>query len=545
MLTYNKNYTLKRKDRPWLLFVLALVWVLGTVFFHSAWEPYEPFVFAVVKGITYNNSWLVPYVSGAPYLEIQPFYFWLYAAVIKMFGITNVSYIANMVRVINTLIIFAALSILGRVGSGLSVFKSGRTVILILISTFGFINISYKLSPNILIVLGFGLFIYALQKHKELPGISGWYLFLGLLFMSINFTCEFILIAFILIAILPVIDKHWRSGRYAVTVFIGISLFLMIFYIYIIQLKEVSPEFFQEWQYRYSRLIYRNSYNFWVQTFETIKLLSWYVAPSWILAVWSILKRRREIFTDKTLQVSIILTIMLFLFTCISGDDIENCIFPCVVLFALIAVAELDSIRITIVSLFNSFSIILFGLIGFLLWALYLALSFDTRYNDIINYLLELAQGYHYQFSFWHVVLALIISTIWLILITRKHIRGREMVTNWASGSSFVLVLFLTLWLPWFDSVLTFKPLVNSSIRYLERNKCVATNKANSTQVALWYYYANVNLIPTFVNLNFSICNQAVISTSNVKEIDTKQWRIVWQAKRPIDKQIYYVLRRK
>jgi 4-amino-4-deoxy-L-arabinose transferase-like glycosyltransferase len=545
MLTYNKNYKLKRKDRPWLLFVLAIVWVLGTVFFHSAWEPYEPFVFAVVKGITYNNSWLVPYVSGAPYLEIQPFYFWVYAAVIKIFSITDISAIANTIRIINSLIILAVLAVLARVGSGLSVFKSGRTVILILISMFGFINISYKLSPNIFIVLGFGLLLYALQKHKDLPGISGWYLFLGLLLMSINFTCEFILIALILLIILPAIDKYWRSGRYCITLFIGIGLFLMIFYIYTVQLQQVSPEFFQDWQYRYGRLIYRSHYNFWLQTAETLKLLSWYVAPAWILTLWSIATKRRKIFQDKTLQVSVILIALLFIFTCISGDNVESCIFPSVILFALLAAAEVDSIRITIVSLSNSFSVIIFGLIGSLLWILYIALSMGTRYNDIVNYLLNLAQGYHYRFNLWQVLLALVISIIWLIMITRKHIRGREMVTNWAAGSTFVVVLFLTLWLPWFDSVLTFEPLIKNSIKYIKPDQCVATNKANSTQVALWYYYANISLIPTFVNLNYSICNQALIGTDNPKEIDARQWQIVWQAKRPIDKQVYYVVRRK
>ena len=76
MLTYNSTPKVNRKDPPWLLFILALIWVLGTAFFHSPWEPYEPFVFAVVKGIMHSNSWLVPYVSSAPYLEIQPFYFW-------------------------------------------------------------------------------------------------------------------------------------------------------------------------------------------------------------------------------------------------------------------------------------------------------------------------------------------------------------------------------------------------------------------------------------------------------------------------------------
>ena len=56
MLTYQEKNIPKRKDLPWLLFVLVLIWVSGTAFFHSPWEPYEPFVLAVVIGILHNNS---------------------------------------------------------------------------------------------------------------------------------------------------------------------------------------------------------------------------------------------------------------------------------------------------------------------------------------------------------------------------------------------------------------------------------------------------------------------------------------------------------
>ena len=139
MLTYSPVAAKpKRKDRPWLLFVMVLIWIGGATFFHSPWEPYEPYVVAIVKSIVKTNSWLVPYISpGTPYLELQPFYFWLYALVIKLFNFTDV---ANAIRLMNTGIILLILFILGKIGSGLSAFKNGRSVVMIMISTIGFIN---------------------------------------------------------------------------------------------------------------------------------------------------------------------------------------------------------------------------------------------------------------------------------------------------------------------------------------------------------------------------------------------------------------------
>jgi hypothetical protein len=47
MLTYTPNPKPRRKDRPWLLIIMVLIWIGGATFFHEPWEPYEPFVVAV------------------------------------------------------------------------------------------------------------------------------------------------------------------------------------------------------------------------------------------------------------------------------------------------------------------------------------------------------------------------------------------------------------------------------------------------------------------------------------------------------------------
>jgi len=544
MLTYSQNVNPKRKDRPWLLVVLSLIWVLGTAFFHSPWEPYEPFVVAVVKGILSDHSWLVPYVSHVPYLHIQPFYFWIYSAILKLFNVNNIYSIANSIRLINTLVILSVIILSARIGSNLAAYKNGRTVVLLLISGIGFINNAYQLSPNILVLLGFCFYLYALQFHRKLPGISGWLLFVGLMLISISFTCEFIAIAFFILLLLPLLDKHWQNRHYLTTAVIGVTLFGVIFYLYSYQLQQVNSDFFWQWKQRYIAIYDFRHYNILHQFIQTLSLLSWYVVPSWLLVIWTIYKRRLNIFKDKIIQVNILLASLFFLFAVFSGKDVENTIFPIILPFTFIASLEIDSIRITIVSLLNWFSIFIFGVLGLIIWGGYFAFDFNVP-QQLVNKLLELSPNFTYNFNIWQLSLAILITLIWLFMITRRHIRGREVVTNWASGTTFVLVLFMALWLPWFDAVLTFKPIVEGSLNYINNKSCVATNGYDTTQSALWYYYANVNLLPSFINLNDSLCNQAVVATDNISSIDQHVWNIVWQAKRPIDKKTYFVLKHK
>ncbi|MCC2625087.1 MAG: hypothetical protein K0R14_960 [Burkholderiales bacterium] len=544
MLTYNEKIKPKRKDRPWLLLVLALIWVFGTAFFHSPWEPYEPFVLAVVKSILRDNHWLIPYVAHIPYLEIQPFYFWLFAAILKLIHVNNIDSIAGSVRLINTSLIFAVIALCARIGSNLSAFKNGRSVVLILISSVGFISLSYQVTPDIIVILGFCLYLYALQLHKELPGISGWLLFTGLLFISISFSCEFILIALLTLILLPLLDKHWRNRDFFMTVAISVTLFGITFFSYCYGFAQVGGDFFWLWKNKYMEIIHTDNYNILRQLTETLLIMSWFVLPASFLVIWTIYKRKKAIFKDKIIQVNIILAIMFFLFAILSGKNVGQAIFPIVLPFVFVASLEIDSIRITIVSLLNWFCIFVFGTFGVIIWVGYVLLGLNLP-QAFVTAVLHKTQQFHYQFSIWHFFLAIIITGIWLFMITRRGIRGREVVSNWASGTTFILILFLTLWLPWFDSILTFRPMVEESLKKIDVNNCIVTNGSNTVQSALWYYYADINLLPTVPGLNFNVCSQALLATENINEIDQTAWNIVWQEKRPIDKKSYVVLRHK
>lgn len=542
MLTFSPSPKPQRKDLPWLLLLMVVIWIGGATFFHSPWEPYEPYVVAVVKSIINTNSWIVPYIStGYPYLDLQPFYFWIYALIIKIF---NFSDIANAIRVINTVFILAVIALLGRIGSGLNAYKNGRSVIMILISSIGFINNAYQLSPNIIILLGFALYFYALQKSASMPGISSGLLAFGLILISINFTGEFLLIALFMLLILPIIDKRWRNYSYCTTTIAGIFVFALIFGSYIWQLNSVDHRFLLEWEHKYTAIVkfepnqFLKSLKFYFQT------LLWYLIPSWILVVWTIYKRRSKIFADNILYANIIFAGLLLIFAVISGKYDESPVFPIIIPFVLIASVEIDSIRISIVSLLNWFSIFTFGISGICVFLLYAALNFGHPRN-LFSYAQFYAPGYIFNFNIWQLALAIIITVIWIFMVTRKHIRGREMVTNWASGTTFCLVIFVSLCLPWFDSLLSFKDVVGSSEKYLNRTfgSCIATPEQNRLPSAIWYYFADVRLRfdPDFMNGN---CKQALIVVNKGQSVSYPGWHVVWSAKRPIDVNRYVLLER-
>ncbi len=541
MLTYSSNPKPLRKDRPWLLFLMAIIWIGGATFFHAPWEPFEPYVVAIVKSIIASNSWLVPYISSnAPYLELQPFYFWLFALIIKIFGFTD---IANAVRLINALLIFFFIALVGKIGSNQPAFKNGRSVVMILISSVGFINNAYQLSPNIVVLLGFALYIYSLQNLFLRPGISAWTLSISLIFISINFTGEFICIALFILFLLPIVSRRWRKQEYMICVLSSLVLFSAIFFSYIWQLNSVNHDFFIEWKNRYLPFISLDYKNYLSNAYFYLHTFVWYLVPSWFLCAWTIYKRKKTLLKDSVLQISVLLVSLIIVLAIINVKQDESVIFPIIIPFVLIGAVEIDSIKIAIVALLNWFCLFTFGLAGIALAVLYIALNIGHP-EELFEKAHYYAPNYTYQFNVWQLALAVLMSLIWVFMITRKHIRGREMVTNWASGTTFVLIMFISLCLPWFNAVLSFQGLVGESIPFIKSaNQCVATNQANRIQNAIWYYYADVSLVPE-VNFTQGKCNQALVTVEDNHEVNIPHWKVIWSGKRPVDFRRYVLLER-
>lgn len=555
MLNYNPNsVNLKRSsDKPWLLISIAFFWLCGTAFFHSPWEPDEPFVVAVVKDIIRHHSWLMPHLGQQAYLDIQPFYFWIFAFIIKLLNISTIYSIVNSVRLINTFFIVATLWFSGQIGSKLPAFKNGRSVVLLLISSVGFINNSYQLTPHLIVLLGLVIYLYALQLHARLPGISACLLFIGLLLISINYSAEFIIFAIINLLLLPVIFKAWRSSAYITTLGIGFCLFAIVFGLYCYEFYSIQPYFFLTWRNQYLDFHLRA---FSLERFkEVVLFISWYCFPWLFLVIWSIYKRRVKLFNDPIIIIATIFSILLVIFSLFRHNNVENDIFPIVLFSTLIASLELDSVRLNLISLVNWFSIFIFATLGSVLWFTFIFLNlYKLRMldlhtpwvNTIISFIFKYAPSYTYRFNILNLLIAILITLIWLFLISRKHIRGREAVTNWASGMTFVLILFMSLWLKWFDSILSFRGVVASSLNYIDSHSCILTKHYTNLQIALWSYYAdiNLNINPKDINEDTS-CDQALIVTDDLNTINSHVWQIVWTGKRPIDKVSYVLVKHK
>jgi hypothetical protein len=343
--------------------------------------------------------------------------------------------------------------------------------------------------------------------------------------------------------LLPLISKNWQFSGYYISLSLGLMVFILIFGSYAWQLNKVDHSFFIDWEHKYTDIFAFKPFLWWYSLIFYLYTLAWYLVPSFILVGWTVYKRRKQLFNDKILLVCVLLTMSLILCACLSPSQQEAKIFPIILPIVLLASVEIDSVRISIVALMNWFSICIFGVVTLCIGALYFALCFGHPIK-----LLHLAKFYvpQYQFNFnlWQFLLALTIMVLWLFMITRKQIRGREMISNWASGITCGLVMFVSLCMPWFNSMLSFQDLVKSSEPYLDNKAtCIATYETNSIQSAVWYYYANIRLKQTNNPLQTN-CKKILLGSEVNQLINYPGWHIIWSSQRPIDTKHYLLLER-
>ena len=124
---------------------------------------------------------------------------------------------------------------------------------------------------------------------------------------------------------------------------------------------------------------------------------------------------------------------------------------------ALLGAAQLDGLRRGAAAFINWFGIMAFGLIAVFLWLGFFAMNYGWP--------AKLAERAAYFSPYYTpdidpipMAVALLFTPLWLWAITRKNIRGRQAVTNWAAGVTLAWALLMTLFLPWLDAAKSHAP---------------------------------------------------------------------------------------
>lgn len=132
----------------WLALALALLISFTGIWNHSLWTPDEPRVAGIGREMLASGDFLVPHLSGEPFLEKPPLTWWGMSAAMAIGGVT-----AGAARLSAGLCSFLVLLLVFDLGARLADRRAGLCALLVLASSWSFLSYGHRISVDVWLLL--------------------------------------------------------------------------------------------------------------------------------------------------------------------------------------------------------------------------------------------------------------------------------------------------------------------------------------------------------------------------------------------------------
>ncbi|MES1989066.1 MAG: glycosyl transferase, partial [Pseudomonadota bacterium] len=511
-----------------LLLLLCAIWIVLGLIGHAPWKPLESTSINIVKNILDGGSILAPLVSGESFPSNSPLYYLSAAASAKL--LSPLLSIHDGARLFNTIWLAILLLMVGMTGRELWTRGVGRHTTFIMIGTIGLILSAHSLSAEIanLTCLATGFYALALSKRRPWRASALLGTALGIGFLSFGVMPALILLSTALI--LPLIFKIWRTKSFAKFLSLAILIAAPIILTWILLLQHYYPAMLLGWwQFNLNNFNQLNHLYF-------LRILIWYAWPALPLALIGLWSYRQQLLNKPKFQlmISFFICSLFFLGFGASSKDINA--LPLLLPLVALGAGSVEHLKRGAAAALNWFGVMLFGLIGVLIWLGWLAML--TDYPAKIKERMQFLSGaYETHFNWLSFVAALAITVIWLLVCMRAKQTNKSTVTNWAVGMTFGWGLLMTLWLPLIDSAKSYQTVFLSMNKVLPKTyNCVNSLDVGQQQGLLLNYYTNIQLQP-FETTQQLTCDFYLLQ--DIKGVGKMQpgqeWKLIWSGKRAAD----------
>jgi 4-amino-4-deoxy-L-arabinose transferase-like glycosyltransferase len=530
------------------LILLCTAWILLGLFGHDPWKPDDATAFGIAYDMLKQGDWVVPHLASTPVPDRPPLFYALAAA--SAAALRDVLPLHDGARVAVGLCLGATLWLLALAARELY----GRTFrwlpVLLFIGCIGLWDRGHELSAEIGALLAYALALYALALilRRALAGGA----LLGLA-VGAAFLCRGPLGAAVIALMACVLPcfAPWRTRRYALGIALAVAIAAPLLVVWPLALYLRAPALFDAWLDAQSlaRFFGVAAGSPPVEPFYYLRNLPWFAWPALPLALWTLWVRGRGYngsLSSPGVELPLTFFCILLIVLSAAADPRASLALPMLLPLALLGAAEVDTLKRGYSGALDWFGILTFGLIGALLWGLWVESLRGGLPDAVARVFRDTEPGFRPPWQLLPVVASILLTLLWLVLVRPARRSNRRAVLNWAAGMTLVWGLFATIWLPYVDSRRSYRPVAESLAVHVPAGICVAGRDLGEPQRALLEYFANIVTVRDDLP-QANRCEALLVQVGGNDSADPPDsaWEKVWEGRRHGDDTERFVLFRR
>ncbi|GAB2180273.1 hypothetical protein DLREEDagrD3_04960 [Denitratisoma sp. agr-D3] len=514
---------------PLMLFCAA--YLLAGLVGHDPWKVDDAVHLGVAYEFAQAGNWSLPRLGLDPWLAMPPLYHWLAALLGKVLG--GMIAFHNAARLATALCGALLFYGLARTAQRLHGDTAALGAPLLAMGTVGLLVPIHEAQPliGLLAAQAFLHLTLAHLAHAQGRQIAQAGVAAGLS-IAAGLLCVGALAAIPLVALplLALAHPAWRGQR-SLGILLAIGLGLGLAALWPFLLSQQSPHLLPAlWQAELAKLTPPPWSADTLQ--DHLELLGWAPWPLLPLALWALWVHCRQLTTPAfflPLLGSLLALLQLFLLA--EPRPLNHLLL--IVPLVLLASAGVEKLRRGAANAFDWFGMMTFTLIGAVVWLGGIAIMTGAPARVARNFT-KPEPGFVGTWSTPAVIVAALLTLLWLWSLLRLPKSPWRSATHWAGGLTLMWGLLAALWMPWMDYGKTYRPVALALGKALERSdECVAARDLGDAQKASLRYF--IGLVPQPYEARHR-CPLLLVQGGSRSETVPSGWRKVWEGNRPGDK---------
>lgn len=523
----------------WAFACFVLLYALPGLVGHEPWKQDETYIAEIVRSMSATGDLVVPTMAGETFLEKPPLFYWLAAALARVFA--GVLPMCDGARLAAGAFVLLACGAVARCGRRWRDRAFGRSAVFVLLACVGLEVYAHLMLTDLALLAGVAVGLAGLPRWRQSPVASGLEIGTG---VGIGFLAKGLLapgVFGVAALLLPLCFSRWRRRAYLRTGLAALAAALPWLLVWPAILYARSPALFADWfwvnnigrfvGFAVPELGAAHDSGFWSRN------LWWVTLPALPLALLSLWRERRTLRTNELLQANLVMAGVILGVLVLSASARGGYALPLLIPLSLLGASSAVSPGARLEGAWRWAARLVFGVVAALLWLTWAYVMFSGDPLHLHGLYAQLPPAPARQFDAAVVGACAVASAAALALMFWRAPRQVALQT-WAVGLALCWLLAAGLFTPWVDQVKSYREVFTSMRPFLAPDAgCVASPGLGESERAMLSYYTGV--VTQRVELKQAAdCRLLLVEDWRGEaphRVDGRRWAAVWEGTRPAD----------